>query len=142
MKTRVVQKAIVFNKRRELLMLRRTKSDTRRPGQWDLPGGWYEDDEELRASVEREIKEETGLSVSGLHPVYAKTEVRHWNDGERQRTENVVFIFYVAEAKSAAIELSSEHEEYRWGRIEDALREFEYDLHKEAFRHIIQNELD
>lgn len=141
MKTRVVQKAIVFNAQREMLMLRRTKGDTRRPGQWDLPGGLHEGDEELVAGIAREITEETGLSPSGLYPVYAKTEVRRWRDGKRIHTENVVFIFYTAEVESTAVELSSEHDEYQWGRIEDALEEFEYYLHKEAFQHILRNRL-
>ena len=64
MKTRIVQKAVVLNDAGEVLMLRRSKTDTRRPMQWDLPGGLREENEELLAGVEREITEETGLSVN------------------------------------------------------------------------------
>jgi ADP-ribose pyrophosphatase YjhB (NUDIX family)/NTP pyrophosphatase (non-canonical NTP hydrolase) len=46
---------------RVLLIRRRTAF---RPGQWCLPCGYLEGDEELRAGLAREVREETGLEVA------------------------------------------------------------------------------
>ncbi len=141
MKTRVVQKAVVLNDAGEVLMLRRGKTDTRRPMQWDLPGGLREENEELLAGVEREITEETGLSVTDLSPVYAKTEIRTWNDGKTDHTENVVFIFYTAKTASKNVKLSSEHDHFEWQPIKRAIVQFEYYLHKELIQYLLDNKL-
>jgi 8-oxo-dGTP pyrophosphatase MutT (NUDIX family) len=141
MKTQVIQKAVIFNDSGEILMLRRSKTDVRRPGEWDLPGGLYEDGEELFESVNREITEETGLSVTDLLPVYTKTEIRSWKDGKTEHQTNAVFIFYVAKAVSTNVKLSWEHDKLQWKPIEDAVKEFEYYLHKELLEHIIKNQL-
>ncbi len=52
--------AVVFNRRHELLLIRRKKEPFL--GCWALPGGFMEIDETLDMAVYRELKEETGLS--------------------------------------------------------------------------------
>lgn len=141
MKTEVIQKAVIFNEDNEMLMLRRSKTDIRRPLQWDLPGGMYEVGEELFESVNREIAEETGLEVSSLMPVYTKTEVRIWKDNKGEQQTNAVFIFYTARTKSKLVKLSYEHDKFQWRPLEEAVKEFEYYLHKELLRHVIDNQL-
>jgi len=141
MKTQVVQKAVVLNKMGEMLMLRRSKTDIRRPLQWDLPGGLCEDGEELIASVNREIIEETSLKVTELMPIYAKTEIRNWKDENGQHEMNVVFIFYVGKTSSNDVRLSYEHDKFQWKPIETAQDEFEYYLHREVLKHLKENKL-
>lgn len=53
--------AVIWNAKRELLLIRRTKSP--RCGEWSLPGGKVEFGESLAAAVKREIREETGLEI-------------------------------------------------------------------------------
>lgn len=142
MQTRIVQKALIFNSKNQMLMLRRSKTDVRRPLQWDFPGGLYEDGEELIASVTREISEETGLVLQQVRPIYSKTEVRKWNNGTREVTENVVFIFYTARASSDKVELSFEHDQFHWKALEQAVNEFEYPIHIEVMRHTLDNHID
>ena len=141
MKTRIVQKAIVVNPMGEMLMLRRSATDERRPLDWDLPGGLFEKGEELRQSIEREIDEETGLSVTDVLPIYSKTEIRNFKKAGREYTENVLFIFYSAKAQSTDVKLSFEHDKFQWKAITEAVKEFEYYLHKDTLNHIIKNEL-
>lgn len=51
---------VIFNERREILLFKHTY----RSQPWSLPGGYLESGEHPRESLEREIKEESGLFVS------------------------------------------------------------------------------
>ena len=127
MNTTIIQKAIVKNNDGDLLILRRSNTDTRRPLEWDLPGGLFEYGEEMLFGVEREIKEETGLEVTGTKAVYSKTEHRIWENGEA----NAVFLFYLADAVKGNVVLSNEHDMYKWVTLKEAIDLIKYDLHKE-----------
>jgi len=37
--------------------------------------------------------------------------------------------------------LSYEHDKFQWRPLEEAVKEFEYYLHKELLRHVIDNQL-
>lgn len=139
LQTDVIQKALVFDLAGRVLILRRSQTDTRRPLQWDLPGGRLEDDEGLEAGVEREIREETGLIAYGTRVIWSKTEHRVWKDGN----SNVVFIFYACNVKSSGdVLLSYEHCEYKWLTMEEALSEFEYPLHREFLGYLIDTNVN
>jgi 8-oxo-dGTP diphosphatase len=56
--------AVIWNDRREVLLIRRTKEP--RKGQWSLPGGKVEFGESLEDAVRREVREETGLEITLL----------------------------------------------------------------------------
>lgn len=51
---------IVFNDRREILLFKHTY----RTHEWSLPGGYLKSGEHPREALEREIKEESGFTVS------------------------------------------------------------------------------
>lgn len=53
--------AVIWNDRREVLLIRRMKEP--RKGQWSLPGGKVEFGESLHLALKREIREETGLEI-------------------------------------------------------------------------------
>lgn len=55
---------IVFNKRHEVLMIRRNQPPAL--GLWSIPGGKLEPGESLAESCRREISEETGLDIQPL----------------------------------------------------------------------------
>lgn len=142
MKTDIVQKAVVFNAVGKMLALRRSKTDVRRPLQWDLPGGLLDPGESFVEGVTREIKEETGVEINEPKLVFSKTQVREWLEAAGvTHTNNCVFLFYVARAKTDQVSLSYEHSEYKWFTLEEALDEFEYPLHKELIEHVKKHKL-
>ncbi|MGR9115371.1 MAG: NUDIX hydrolase [Gammaproteobacteria bacterium] len=55
---------IVFNRRQEVLMIRRNKPPAL--GLWSVPGGKVEPGESFTAACQREINEETGLDTQPL----------------------------------------------------------------------------
>lgn len=139
MKTHIVQKAVIINEKGQILIVRRSGTDTRRPLQWDLPGGQLEEDEELMAGVEREIFEETALEVSGTHLVFSKTEYRTWKGGNEA---SVVFLLYASHYENGKVVLSSEHDMCEWKTIEEALPMFEYPLHIEYLKYLLEHKID
>lgn len=53
--------AIIENEKGEILLVKRKYDPLK--GYWDLPGGFIEPGEDLKMSVEREVKEELGVDV-------------------------------------------------------------------------------
>ncbi len=64
---RVAVGAIVF-KDRKVLLVRRGKPPAR--NLWAIPGGSVEVSETLQRAAEREIYEETGITIQALEPIY------------------------------------------------------------------------
>ncbi len=138
LKTDVIQKAILLNPEAKMLLIRRCKTDTRRPLQWDLPGGFLDEGEDMVEGVKREIKEETGIDAKRIKAVYAKTERRKWKTGE----SNAVFVFFSAHTDTDSVELSHEHDKFVWVSIQKATDMIEYYLHKELLNYVVDNELE
>lgn len=105
------QKAIIVNRKNQILTLQRSEK-LGAGGKWSLPGGALEI-EDPREGIEREIQEEVQLKVSGLKPFCLKS-----------RTENedfVVIIGYICRARSKAVKLNWEHDNYKWLTKDEAL---------------------
>lgn len=64
---------MIFNERKEVLLLKHTY----RSHAWSLPGGYLEAGEHPRESLEREVKEESGLVVSIDYSLKTRTD-RHF----------------------------------------------------------------
>src|SRR4051812_2166768 len=83
MKTKIIAKVLVINEDGQVLLVRRSKTDPNRPGDWDYPGGGVESGEDYAAAAARELLEEVGISTraSELQLVYTGTGV--WDaDGD------------------------------------------------------------
>jgi 8-oxo-dGTP pyrophosphatase MutT (NUDIX family) len=82
--------AVIFDRRRRLLLQQRSDG-----GQWGLPGGSLEIGESVTAGVIREVREETGLTVSvrRLIGVYSEPalQVVRYPDGNVWHYLNVCF---------------------------------------------------
>jgi len=103
----ISQKAIIFNKNRKFLTIRRSPTAPIRPGIWDLPGGELDFGEQAFDGIIREIKEETGLSVKYLKPCDVESHINR--NGDFWTT-----ICYTAETVSDKVVLSFEHDDFKW----------------------------
>lgn len=139
MKNVIVAKAIVFNSEGRLLALRRSESDERRPLQWDIPGGWVDEGEEILTAVTREIEEEAGLKIDPktLELVLTQHAIKDSKDGKL----NINWLFFIGLTESQEVKLSYEHSEAGWMTLDEALKEFEYDVQKKVFQHVKDNNL-
>ncbi|MEK9179466.1 MAG: NUDIX domain-containing protein [Patescibacteria group bacterium] len=113
-----LQKVIVFHPtdKTKFLALKRQENDVSRPGCWDLCGGNVAWSEIHDTALTREIKEESGLTVSNISPLQIKTTF------EAEKQIYYLFIGYIARAVSDTVILSLEHTEYKWVTKEEFLQ--------------------
>ncbi|AIQ51863.1 NUDIX hydrolase [Paenibacillus sp. FSL R7-0331] len=100
-----VKGIIVFQGR--ILIVRRAAADVVGAGSWECPGGKIDFGEGLEDALEREIAEETGLSVTVGAVAYAASFL---TDPGRQ----VIIITYHCQSENNIVLLSEEHADYQW----------------------------
>lgn len=131
----VVSKVLIVNEKNEVLAIRRSQSDERRPGQWDFPGGWVEADEDTLTAVKREAVEEAGIALNDPTLVYAFSEMTT-NHGSG------TWLLYVDHvAGDPEVKLSYEHDHHEWKRPEDLLKEITYERQQNMLTYVLENKL-
>ncbi len=128
MKFRLTVNAAIFNKDGEVLLCKMPKNQGVYPGQWALPGGGMEEDEQMLDALKREIKEEVGLDVTDIVPI-------HFQDDERIKLlrnggEEAVYMIHLvfqAKADSNSVTINDEFEDYAWVGKRDLTK---YDLNR------------
>ena len=130
---KVAGDAIVFgysHSRLMVLLIRRKYGDLK--GQWALPGGFVKDDEALHAAVERELKEEAGVTVSFLEQLYT-----FGDDVNRDPRSRVISVAYFALVNPSKLLLkaASDAEAAQWFTVQE-LPELAFD-HKEIVQKAI-----
>lgn len=132
METRLLAEVVVLNRQGQILLLRRSASDSRRPGQWDVPGGHRDGQESLEAAAQRECREETGISLQPQQLQLAYAETAAVSDNL-----NVVWLYFVARcAEEPAVRLSKEHDDYRWVDAAAAVEMIDYDRQRQALAYL------
>ncbi len=93
----------------EFLLLKRSKGEIY-PGIWQMVTGSIHDDEKAYATALREVKEETGLTPKKFWVV------PHMNSFYSPIRNSVcmVPVFAVLVSENEAVQISSEHDEYKW----------------------------
>lgn len=136
METRVVAKVVVVNQDHEILLLRRSKDDERRPLQWDIPGGHTDGNEFAEEAAVRETREETGININprSLRLLSTRTQMV-------TPELNVNWLFYVANANDNAVALSPEHVDYRWANLDEVLEAIDYEVQHNVFQYAKDNGL-
>ena len=74
-KFHITVKAIVIY-HQKILILKRVRSSSDGLGYWELPGGGLEYGETPHEALIRELKEETGLDIKIIKPIYTFTAIR------------------------------------------------------------------
>jgi ADP-ribose pyrophosphatase YjhB (NUDIX family) len=114
-KVNFLQKAVIFHPTQSVfLILKRSSKDSKRPNQWDLPGGNVIFGEIHLDSIKREIHEETALNVSDLQIVQVATGF------DRERSLYHFFIGYRCRATTTQAQVGAVHEQFEWVTIDIA----------------------
>ena len=102
-KKELVSKVIILDGLKVLLLKRNQDLvNERSPWTWDLPGGHIDRDETAFSAAKREVTEETKIDLKFL--------LRMGTDSNIGK----LTYFYVSDDWSGPIELSDEHEDYKW----------------------------
>lgn len=101
----ITVKGIVIYKDK-VLILKRVRASSDGLGYWELPGGGLEYGETPEIALKRELKEETGLDIEVLKPVYTFTAIR-----PQYQTVGIGFLTIPTDAH---VVLSHEHTEYKF----------------------------
>ncbi|HVS58974.1 MAG TPA: NUDIX domain-containing protein [Candidatus Saccharimonadales bacterium] len=134
--TRVVAKTIIVNSESKVLLLRRSASDSRRPLQWDIPGGHTDGDELAEEAAAREAHEEAGIILRERQLRLIYTDCTLVPEGL-----NVVWLFFIGYTDRPTVTLSTEHDQYRWVTIDEALELIEYERQNKVFAYVRDNDL-
>jgi nucleoside triphosphatase len=107
--------AFIFNQENKLFLMKSHKwSDM-----YVIPGGHVEIGETFHEALEREVKEETGLSI------YDPQFICFWEfiDGkEFHKKKHMIFFNYVVRTKDTKVTLNGEAQEYIWVYPEESLK--------------------
>jgi 8-oxo-dGTP pyrophosphatase MutT (NUDIX family) len=102
------QKAFIIDSSKRVLIIKRHQQNTL-GNRWDLPGGRLDYQESIRDGLVREVYEEVGLTVNVISfPLSITTFL---NSARRQN--QVVRVIYLCTAEGT-VQLSEEHDEFRW----------------------------
>lgn len=101
---------LIFNKKREILLIKRGKNQKNETGYWQKPGGEIDYGERAIDMIKREVREEAGITVSiwGYLPHsdhIIKNEGQHW-----------LAINYLASLRSgrARVMEPHKHDDVKW----------------------------
>ncbi|MBI5393253.1 NUDIX domain-containing protein [Candidatus Woesearchaeota archaeon] len=113
---RVAVKAFII-KENKILLIKRRSNDVHKPNAWDIPGGRLALGENPFEGLKRETKEEIGLDIEIIIPV----DVHHFI---REDEQKITMIIFLCKPLTENIQLSEEHQEYKWIEINSEKREF------------------
>lgn len=140
MRIATIAKVAVLGPDGQILLLKRSKTDPRRPGQWDYPGGGVDAHESPAEGAARELSEEAGITLEpqSLKLVYTATEAYVPRDESNIR---FLYIVRIGQAAVEGIQLSDEHDEKKWVTLEQALVEFPHPFYAVGLRYAMDHDL-
>ena len=126
--------AIIFKKGRPIkyLLLHYPASNKSARDYWDLPKGHIEKGEKEIETVEREVKEETGLrniKIAEEFKEWIKYFFKH-----KGKTIFKIVTFYLAESKTEKVKISSEHIGFKWLEFDEAVKQLTFENAKKIIK--------
>ncbi len=120
---RIAMKALIADHTGNILILREagTYEEGTNLGKYQLPGGRINPGEPFLDGLQREVLEETGLTVEVDQPIY----VGEWFPVIKGVPNHIVAVFLACRAMSTDVRLSEEHDDFKWVRPAEA---FGYNL--------------
>jgi nucleoside triphosphatase len=129
---RVIAVGLVYNKQGEVLICKMPPDRGVFPGQWGLPGGGIEEGETLEVALRRELKEEIGIGVTDIQPLFFTDGTYTKTLKDETRLEiYMIFLIYRCLASNDDIKLNEEFDSSAWVS-KSVLRN--YDLNVETFK--------
>jgi 8-oxo-dGTP diphosphatase len=110
---RVAAKAVIIDEQGRALILREanTYEEGTNIGKWGVPGGRIEPDEPFYDGLMREVREETGLEIKVVEPIY----VGEWWPEIKGVKNHIVAMFMLCETTSRLeVRLSKDHDRFAW----------------------------
>ncbi|MHA1303147.1 MAG: NUDIX domain-containing protein [Candidatus Heimdallarchaeaceae archaeon] len=99
----------------KFLILQRSKEKDFKPGAWEAVTGRLEREEEPEKGLLREVKEETKLDVEVIMPI----DTGFFYRGGKEFP--MVFIAFWVKYLNGQVELSWEHDRFKWVTLDEAL---------------------
>lgn len=137
MKTLVVAKVVLTGPNKKVLLLRRSETDVRRPGEFDLPGGHTDGTEYGNEAAARETLEEAGIQIDPRQLKLVYSEAKSFAD----KDQSVIWLFFVGNTGSTEVNLSGEHSDAKWVTLDEAVELVDYDRQKRALKYVQDNDL-
>jgi len=123
--------AVITNPEGKILLIKRSNQLDWHPGEWEIMYGRIAQHEDPQSGLEREVREELGIKITAGTPLTCW----HIYRGHEQTTENeLIGITFLATTTQVEVELSDEHEEYRWVSPTEALELIKVDGIKRDIR--------
>lgn len=110
----IIIHTIIFNERKEILVIKRASDRKVYPNLWDIPGGTLEVGEDPTQGAIREIKEETNLNINEL------SLFDYTHNIDEKKNKQFIRLLFITKYNGQDIKINvSEHNEYKWIDIKD-----------------------
>ena len=119
---------LVQNKSGLYLVLKRSEQDIDEGNCWDPIGGGIEEGESIEEGFKREAMEEGGIGVNSIQVTYAYTD-----------EDNGLQLIVSAKTNDEIVNLSPEHNEYKWIKFEEIKTINPVSLHLKAIQYMLKN---
>ncbi len=134
--SRLIAKAALLDGQGNVLVLTRSETDKRRPGEFDFPGGTIEPGESAELGAAREIEEEIGVVIApeDLNLGYSATQ---YYEGKSM----IRFLFFATIAPDTPVKLSFEHSKWRWMPLKDMLATYSHPVYVDGMKYLLEHDL-